>query len=93
VDPSVRRLELRMHDGRTRNVPLYDCAEVAEVRFAALLLPREDLLDSVAGFGPKGPELERFDLRFQQGRWEARHCGYAVRPATLLPPAGWRAAG
>ena len=93
VDPSVRRLELRMHDGRTRNVPLYDCAEVAEVRFAALLLPREDLLDSVAGFGAKGPELERFDLRFQQGRWEARHSAHAVRVATLLPPAGWRAAG
>jgi hypothetical protein len=93
VGPGVRRLELRVHDGGTRNVPLYDCAEIPEVRFAALLLPREELLDSVAGFGAKGPELERFDLRFQQGRWEARHPGQAVRPATLLPPARWRAAG
>lgn len=92
VDPSVRRLELRVHDGSTRNVPLYDCAEVPEVRFAALLLPREELLESVAGFGAKGPELERFDLRFQQGRWEARHPGQAVRSA-LLPPGRWRAAG
>ena len=93
VDPSVRRLELRVHDGSTRNVPLYDCAEIPEVRFAALLLPREELLDSVAGFGTRGPELERFDLRFQQGRWEARHPGHAVRSATLLPHGAWRAAG
>ena len=93
VDPSVRRLELRVHDGGTRKVPLYDCAEIPEVRFAALLLPREELLESVAGFGAKGRELERFDLRFQQGRWEARHAAHAVRPATLLPAAGRRAAG
>jgi hypothetical protein len=88
VDPSVRRLELRAHDGGTKNVPLYDCAEIPEVRFAALLLPREEELDSVAGFAAKGPELERFDLRFQQGRWEARHPQQAVRPATLLSAAG-----
>jgi hypothetical protein len=93
VHPSVRRLVLRVHDGGTRNVPLFECAEIPEVRFAALLLPREALLDSVAGFGAKGPELERFDLRFQQGRWEARHPGQAVRSATLLPPGAWRAAG
>ena len=88
VDPKVRRLELRVHDGSTSNVPLYDCAEISEVRFAALLLPREDLLDSVAGFGARGRELERFDLRFQQGRWEARHPSRVVRPATLFSPAG-----
>jgi hypothetical protein len=88
VDPSVRGLELRVHDGSTRNVPLYDCAEIPEVRFAALLMPREELLDSVAGFAAKGPELERFDLRFQQGRWEARHPHEAVRSATLLSATG-----
>lgn len=88
VDPSVRRLELRVHDGSTRNVPLYDCDEIPEVRFAALLMPRDALLDSVAGFAAKGAELERFDLRFQQGRWEARHPHKAVRPATLLPAIG-----
>jgi hypothetical protein len=93
VDPSVKRLELRVHDGGIRNVPLYDCGEIPEVRFAALLLPREELLDSVAGFGAQGPELERFDLRFQQGRWEARYLGRALRSGTLLPPGGWRAAG
>jgi hypothetical protein len=93
VAPTVRRLELRVHDGSTRSVPLYDCPEIPEVRFAAVLLPREELLDSVAGFGAKGPELERFDLRFQQGRWEARHPGQAVRTGTLLPSARWRAAG
>ena len=88
VDPSVRRLELRVHDGGTRKVPLYDCAEIPEVRFAALLLPRAELLDSVAGFAAKGRELERFDLRFQQGRWEARHPAKAVRPANLMSAAG-----
>jgi hypothetical protein len=43
------------------------------VRFASLLLPRDVTLDSVTGFGAKNEELERFDLRFYQGRWEARH--------------------
>ena len=93
VDPTVRRLVLRVHDGTRKKVPLYDCAEIREVRFAALLLPREELLESVAGFGAKGRELERFDLRFQQGRWEARHPAHAVWPASLLPPAERRAAG
>ena len=93
VDPTVRRLVLRVHDGTKKKVPLYDCAEIPEVRFAALLLPREELLESVAGFGAKGRELERFDLRFQQGRWEARHPAHAVWPASLLPPAERRAAG
>ena len=93
VDPKVRRVELRVHDGSTRNVPLYDCAEIPEVRFAALLLPRAELLDSVAGFAAKGPELERFDLRFQQGRWEARRPDRAVRSATLFPRADSRVAG
>ena len=65
-------------------MPLFDCADIPEVRFAALLLPRDALLDSVAGFNNKGTELERFDLRFQQGRWEARHWGGAMQAATSL---------
>lgn len=73
VDPAVKRLTLSTNDGRTQDVPLYDCLEVPEVRFAALLLPRDLSLSSLAGFDDKGAELERFDLRFQQGRWEARH--------------------
>jgi hypothetical protein len=72
VDPTVRRLQLRVQDGSTTEVPVYDCPEIPEVRFASMLLPRDVALDSVAGFGAKGAELERFDLRFQQGRWEAR---------------------
>jgi hypothetical protein len=74
VHPTVRRLAVRAQDGTTRNVPLYDCSDIPEVRFAVALLPRELELESVAGFGAKGAELERFDLRFQQGQWEARHC-------------------
>ncbi len=73
VDPAVRRLELRTQDGGTVDVPLFDCPDVPEVRFAVLLLPRDLPLDSLAGFDAEGAELERFDLRFQQGRWEARH--------------------
>jgi hypothetical protein len=73
VDPAVRRLELRAHNGTTTDVPLFDCPDIPEVRFAAVLLPRELSLDSLTGFDAKDNELERFDLRFQQGRWEARH--------------------
>ncbi len=73
VDPSVRRLELKVQDGTTLDVPLYDCPDIPEVRFASLLLPRDVALESVAGFGTKNEELERFDLRFYQGRWEDSH--------------------
>ena len=73
VAPAVRRLELRTKDGGTMDVPLFDCPDIPEVRFAAVLLPRELSLDSLTGFDAEDNELERFDLRFQQGRWEARH--------------------
>ena len=73
VDPSVRRLELKVEGGATLDVPLYDCPDIPEVRFASMLLPRDVVLESVAGFGAKNRELERFDLRFYQGRWEERH--------------------
>jgi hypothetical protein len=73
VDPAVKRLTLSTNDGRTMEVPLYDCPQVPEVRFAALLLPRDLSLGSLGGFDAKGAELERFDLRFQQGQWETRH--------------------
>ena len=73
VDPSVRRLELKVRDGTTLDVPLYDCPDIPEVRFASLLLPRDVVLESVTGFGARNKELERFDLRFYQGRWEERH--------------------
>ena len=73
VAPAVRRLELRTRDGGTMDVPLFDCPDIPEVRFAALLFPRDLSLDSLAGFAAKGAEVERFDLRLQQGRWETRH--------------------
>jgi len=73
VAPAVRRLELRARKGSTLDVPLFDCADIPEVRFAALLLSRDLSLESLAGFDAEGAELEQFDLRFQQGRWEARH--------------------
>jgi hypothetical protein len=73
VDPSVRRLELKVEGGATLDVPLYDCPDIPEVRFASTLLPRDVVLESVSGFGAKNRELERFDLRFYQGRWEERH--------------------
>ena len=73
VDPSVRRLELKVRGGTTLDVPLYDCPDIPEVRFASLLLPRDVVLESLTGFGTRNKELERFDLRFYQGRWEERH--------------------
>jgi len=73
VDPQVRRLELKLADGTSTDVPLYDCPDIPEVRFGSLLLPRDVTLESLAGFGDRDQELERFDLRFYQGRWEARH--------------------
>jgi hypothetical protein len=73
VDPRVRRLELKLEDGTTFDVPLYDCADIPEVRFASLLLPRDVALGSLTGFGAKKEELERLDLRFYQARWEERH--------------------
>jgi hypothetical protein len=72
VDPRVRRLELKTHNGAALDVPLYDCPDIPEVRFASLLLPRDVRLESVTGFGAKNEELERFDLRFYQGQWEDR---------------------
>jgi hypothetical protein len=79
VAPVVRRLELRTQDGQAMDVPLFDCLDIPEVRFAALLVPRDEPLGSVAGFDAKGAELERFDLRFQQGRWEAQHWAGSCR--------------
>jgi hypothetical protein len=83
VHPSVRRVELRAQDGATFDVPLYDCPDIPEVRFASLLVPRDLPLESVAGFGEKNEELERFDLRFYQGRWEERHQRARTRRAQL----------
>jgi hypothetical protein len=77
VSRSVQRVELKAEDGSTHNVPLYDCADIPEVRFAVLLLSRDLRLESVAAFGAKDAELERFDLRFYQGRWEAKGWGRA----------------
>ena len=48
------------------DVPVYDSADFPEVRFAALLVPRDLRLDSVTGFGGNDEELERFDLAFHQ---------------------------
>jgi hypothetical protein len=73
VDPRVRRLELKVQDGTPLDVPLYDCPDIPEVRFASLLLPRDVALESLTGFGAKNEELERFDLRFYQARWEESH--------------------
>ncbi len=65
-------------DGGTMDVPLFDWPGIPEVRFAALLLPREVTARTPGRFRRQGAELERFDLRFQQGRWEARHWAHAV---------------
>lgn len=51
------------------NVPVYDSADFPEVRFAALLVPRDLHLGFVAGSSDSGQELARFDLTFHQRFW------------------------
>jgi hypothetical protein len=55
--------------GETMNVPVYDSADFPEVRFAALLVPRDLHLGFVAGSSDSGQELARFDLTFHQRFW------------------------
>jgi hypothetical protein len=78
TDPEVRRVELAAQGGSAMDVPLYDCPDIPEVRFAVVLVPRDLPLASVTAFGADGSELERFDLAFQQGQWEARHWRHAA---------------
>lgn len=70
VHPDVRRLVMNTSGGQAVDVPLHDNPDFPEVRFAVLPLPRDAVLDHVAGFGADGRELEQFNLRFQQGQWE-----------------------
>jgi hypothetical protein len=72
VHPDVQRVVLTTADSGELDVPLYGHPDVPGVRFAALLLPRDVVLDSVAGFGTDGTELERLSLKLQQGQWESR---------------------
>jgi len=72
VHPGIRRVELATAAGESLDVPVYDSADFPEVRFAALLVPRELRLDFVAGLGDSGEELSRFDLTFHQQFWQ-RH--------------------
>jgi hypothetical protein len=72
VHPSIRRVELATAAGESLDVPVYDSADFPEVRFAALLVPRDLRLDFVAGLGDSGEELSRFDLTFHQQFWHRR---------------------
>jgi hypothetical protein len=72
VHPSIRRVELATAAGESLDVPVYDSADFPEVRFAALLVPRELRLAFVAGLGDSGEELSRFDLAFHQQFWHQR---------------------
>jgi hypothetical protein len=69
VHPDIWRVELTTADGEIMNVPVYNSADFPEVRFAALLVPRDLHLDAVTGFSDGGEELERFDLTFHQRFW------------------------
>jgi hypothetical protein len=62
-------VELATAAGEALDVPIYDSADFPEVRFAALLVPRDLYLGSVIGFDGNGKELERFDLAFHQRFW------------------------
>ncbi|MDR0343662.1 MAG: hypothetical protein LBI49_11270 [Nocardiopsaceae bacterium] len=71
VHPDVRRMVVTTEDGQSKNVPVFDCEQIPEVRFACLLVPRDVRLREIVGHGEAGQELERFSLGFQQGQWEA----------------------
>lgn len=73
VHPGIRRVELATAAGKSLDVPVYDSTDFPEVRFAALLVPRDLRLDFVAGLGDSGEELSRFDLTFHQSFWHRRH--------------------
>jgi hypothetical protein len=73
VHPGIRRVELATAAGKSLDVPVYDSADFPEVRFAALLMPRDLRLNFVAGLGDSGEELSRFDLTFHQSFWHRRH--------------------
>jgi hypothetical protein len=64
VHPVIRRAELRTTGGEITDVPVYDSEDFPEIRFAALLLPRDSRLDYVAVLNDEGEEVERFSLAF-----------------------------
>jgi hypothetical protein len=72
VHPDVRRVAVTTAAGSSLNLPAHDAAEFPEVRFAALLVPRDLRLAAVTGFGADGRPLERFDLAAHQRNWHAR---------------------
>ena len=69
VHPDIRRVAVTTEAGKTMNMPVHDAPDFPEVRFAALLVPRDLRLAAVTGFGPDGQPLERFDLSFHQRLW------------------------
>jgi hypothetical protein len=69
VDPQVRRVAVTTEAGQAMNLPVHDAPDFPEVRFAALLVPRDLHLAAVTGFGPDGQLLERFDLTMHQRHW------------------------
>ena len=69
VHPVIRRAELRTTGGEIIDVPVYDSEDFPEIRFAALLVPRDSHLDYVAGLNDEGEEVERFSLAFHDLNW------------------------
>lgn len=59
VHPDICRLTLTGADGGSADVPLYDCADFPEVRFAALVLPDDLRIKAVTGYSHGGEPLAR----------------------------------
>jgi hypothetical protein len=72
VHPDIRRVAVTTEAGKTMNMPVHDAPDFPEVRCAALLVPRDQRLAAVTGFGLDGQPLERFDLGFHQKFWHDR---------------------
>ena len=69
VHPDIGRVAVTTEAAETMNMPVYDAPDFPEVRFAALLVPRDLRLAAVTGFDRDGRQLERFDLGFHQRFW------------------------
>jgi hypothetical protein len=62
VHPDIQRLTLTTVDGRSVDVPLYDCADFPEVRFAALAMPDDLRFVAVTGYGRHGEQLDQLTV-------------------------------
>jgi hypothetical protein len=65
----VRRVVLTNKDGTEQDLEIFDHDEFPDTRFGVILVPRTQVLASVAALGGYGRELERFSLAYHERIW------------------------